>query len=87
MSDDEETLVSKLDSHGYSDTQKTEIVNFKRSQAEFDQLYSKYKQAKIARLRNVTNEIEQQEIVNTLQSEYFTTEQQLTQAKVRDLQS
>lgn len=78
-------LVSMLDENGYSEEQKSQVLEYKQQQAGFDKRYQEYSVEKKSRLVDVSNSEEKQMILETLQSEYFFTEQELTQAKVRDL--
>jgi lipase chaperone LimK len=86
-SGDEATLVSELETSNYSESQKQEIIDYQRNQAEFNERYQAYQAKKKELLSEVSNEALHAEIVNNLQAEYFFTEQELTQAKVRDLRS
>ena len=86
-SGDEEALVSKLDAGQYTETQKQEIIAYQRSQSDFNQRYQAYLTKKKEMLSGVENETLHADLVSNLQAEYFFTEQELTQARVRDLNS
>ena len=87
MGDDVEALESELDAYGYTEEQKAEIIAFKLAQQDFDKRYQKYSEERSSMLSGVTDEATQKQITAQLLGKYFDSEEEQTQAKVRDLNS
>lgn len=87
MSDDAKVLESELNAYGYTEEQKAEIIAFKLAQQDFDKRYQKYSEERSSKLSGVTDEAAQKQITAQLLGKYFDSEEEQTQAKVRDLNS
>lgn len=85
--ENETLLVSTLDDHGYSEEEKSQVLEYKQQQTAFDERYQAYVAEKKSSLVDVINPEEQAQILNRLQNEFFMNETEITQAKVRDLNS
>ncbi len=78
---DEAELRAQLDRHDYSAEQKQEIIDFYRAQQDFDKRYAAY----AAQLATIDTQKNREEIKERLLRQYFQSEEEITQARVRDL--
>jgi len=83
----EETLKQQLVDNAYSEEEAAEIIAYQSQQQAFDQRYKVYLAERRQMLSAGLSDQDQTEQLNSLRSQHFSNEKELTQAKVRDLRS
>ncbi len=86
-SGNETALKQKLAENEYSEETVAEIVEFQSQQRVFDQRYQEYLTERRRLLGSGLSDQDQANQLSQLRSRYFSNEKELTQAKVRDLNS
>ncbi|WP_250656222.1 lipase secretion chaperone [Alkalimarinus coralli] len=86
-SGNEEALKQQLADEGYAEDVANEMIAFQQQQREFDQRYQAYQSEKQQLLGAGLADKDQAYQLELLRARYFNTEKELTQAKVRDLNS
>lgn len=86
-SGNEEALKQQLADEGYSQEVANEMIAFQQQQRVFDQRYQAYQSEKQQLLGAGLSDKDQAYQLDLLRARYFNTEKELTQAKVRDLNS
>jgi len=86
-SGNEESLKQQLVDNAYSEEAAAEIVAYQNQQQAFDLRYEDYLAEKRQLLGAGLSDQDQTEQLNSLRSQYFSNDRELTQAKVRDLRS
>lgn len=82
---DEQALTTQLRQQGYDEQQIQSIVSYQQSQTRFDARYEEYKLQKEKLMQSGLSEKDRMAQLERIQTEFFRSEQELTQAKVRDL--
>lgn len=82
---DEQGLVDRLRTEGYEEEQILSILDYQRTQQQFDERYAMYRLEKEKLSDSGLSVDDQQLQLENLRAQYFSSEQELTQAKVRDL--
>lgn len=86
-SGDPQNLQAELSARGYSEEQQQEIIKYQKDQADFDRRYDEYAALKRQLPQTFLSEEERDRAVEALRQRYFFSEQELTLARVRDIQS